>query len=278
LITLFSFIAAADDSNSSNAIDYNLTFNKYSDNPRYVSPQPMEFGANVSKSSAMTVNSLENQTRKHVYIQFYERPTNITAKKLELENYGIKLVGRAGGYATWIASMPASLTPADIPAEAGLRWMGEIPPEDKWGSNSPEVPDRARMGPGMIYVGIRMYEDVPLNDSKNLRDKYANTSSKYEIYLRSDDRNLIYEFVTNESNLTLIASEDAIKGIWFLPPREALPGNDLNVPSPTTNTSSTPKTNASPVSDTNGDYSVPGFGVLCSLTAFLLLFYMRYRR
>jgi hypothetical protein len=269
LITLFSSIAVAGDNNSSNAIDYNLTFNKYSDNPRYVSPQPMEFGTNVKESSLVKINASKEQTRKHVYIQFYERWQTEEQNEI-LENYGIEIVGRAGGYATKIASMSASLTPADIPAETGLRWMGEIPPEDKWSSGSPEVPDRARIEAGMIYIGVRMYEDVSINDSRNLRDRYAISSSQYSKYIRSDDRYLIYEFITEENNLTSILDEDIVENIWFLPPPPTVSSTEPDVQFPVTNTSS--------ASATAESQSVPGFRLISSLAAFMLLFYMRSRR
>ncbi|WP_321431275.1 hypothetical protein [uncultured Methanolobus sp.] len=272
-ILLFSFVAAAEDNNnSSNGIDYNLTFNKYSDNPRNLSPQPMEFGANVSKYSIMTVDSLDNQTRKHVYIQFYERPTDITAKKLEMEDYGIKLVGRAGGYTTWISSMPASLTPADIPAEAGLRWMGEIFPEDKWRYDDPmEVPERARLPGEMVIVRIRMHDDVSLNDSRQIRDKYANTSSIYAEYSQSSefDYGFLYQFVTREAHLTVIPQEDDIYSIGYIDtPYVPDETPESDVPSP--NNRSTPAN-----SETTESQSVPGFGAACSMIALIFLFCVR---
>jgi hypothetical protein len=269
LITLFSSIAVAGDNNSSNAIDYNLSFFSNGSTRDYTPPE-MEFGANVKESSLMTMDVSGEQVRKHVYIQFKERPTNIVSKKRELEQYGIHLLDPTAGYATWIASMPASLIPADIPAEAGLRWLGEIPPEDKWSSGSPEVPDRARIEAGMIYIGIQMYEDVSINDSRNLRDRYAISSSKYDSYSRSDDGNLIYEFITEENNLTSILDEDIVENIWFLPPPPTVSSTEPDVQFPVTNTSS--------ASATAESQSVPGFRLISSLAAFMLLFYMRSRR
>jgi hypothetical protein len=107
--------------------------------------------------------------------------------------------------------MPASLTPADIPVEAGLRWMGEIPPEDKWRYDEPEpVPEWAKLDNGMVIAWIWMYEDVSLNDSRKIRDKYANTSSIYDQYSNSNELSpgFDYQFVTGKENLSLMAEED----------------------------------------------------------------------
>jgi hypothetical protein len=247
--------------------DYNLSFFSNGSTRGYT-PTEMEFGANIGKSSVMTADMLMSQTRKHMYIQFKEGWPTVAQEKM-LGNYSIVLLGSIAGYGTYIASMPASLTPADIPAEAGLRWMGEIPPGDKWGSGSPEAPDRARLEGEVVIIGISMYDDVSLQDALQIRHKYANTSSEYDQYCTYNNNTLSYIFVTEEQNITLIADEDAVEEIGFLPPD---PVPTVEQPSQSQDTS-TPS-----ASETNESQSVPGFGLVYSLTALILLFYIRGKR
>lgn len=273
LIAQLSFLAAADDNNSSNAIDYSLSFFSNGSTRNYT-PSEMEFGANVKESSSVKMNTSGEQTRKHVYIQFYERwPTE--EQDQILENYGIVIIRGTAGHGNYIASMPASMTPADIPAKAGLRWMGEIPLEDKWKYNDPEeIPEWARLDNRMVIVWIWMHEDVSLNDSRKIRDKYANTSSIYEQYSRADEINdgFNYQFVTEEKNLSLMAKEDEIHIVGYIDSPsipDAPPENDV---------SSSDNVSASSASENNTLLSVPGFELVGSIDAFIILFCMRLRK
>lgn len=190
--------------------------------------------------------------RKHMYIQFKEKyPTQ--EQRILLGNFSIPILDPIGGYGTWIASMPASMNPADIPAEAGLRWMGDIPVGDKWISDNPEVPDRARLESGLVIVYVTFYDDVTLKDARKLLHKYVNNSSKYTPYrpVNESDFNGGYEFATEEHNIDLIVNEDIVSRIGY--------------PAPP------------PKPEDNESQSVPGFGALCSMNAFILLYFMRYR-
>jgi hypothetical protein len=186
---------------------------------RDYTPPIMEFGANVSEDQ---LPFLDQTQRKHVYAEFYEK-YSLKEQSILLENYGIRRLRKiGGGDRTYIASMPASLTAADIPAEAGLRWMGDIPPEDKWFYESSELPESARLPDGMVIVWVQMHGDISLDDSRELHEKYANNSSLDIQYSRGDwpDTGYIYRFVTGENNLTSIAEEDIVYRISYIDPNE----------------------------------------------------------
>jgi hypothetical protein len=130
IMVLCTFIASADQTNDSDK----YTFTNYGG--EVYTPEPMEFGANLNdteQSEIMTASvTLENETqRKHVLLQFYDNTTN--EQLLSLGDYGVKILDVAADD-TYIVSMPADFTPADLPNDAGLRWMGEIPVENKYES------------------------------------------------------------------------------------------------------------------------------------------------
>lgn len=122
IIILFILMLCVSSANANQANDSDkYTFDRYGGEK--FTPQPMEFGENLKNkgqdglgvSSSTKANEIE---RKHVLLQFYSAPND---EQLELlKEYGVQRVGVAAE-CTYIFSMSASLTPADLPAEAGLR-------------------------------------------------------------------------------------------------------------------------------------------------------------
>jgi hypothetical protein len=201
-------VASANQTNDSDK----YTFDNYGGEK--FTPQPMEFGENlkdhgknvVEISSTTKVNDSE---RKYVLLQFYSIPTE---GQLELlEEHGVQRVGVAAKY-TLIVSMPASLTPADLPAEAGLRWMGEIPVENKYDKyRGLNVPEWARAEDGQVEIWIGFYEDVTYEEAQAIANKYSISTPNFEMYPYVLDCLI----TTNENNITIIASEDFVKMVGF---------------------------------------------------------------
>lgn len=176
-------------------------------------PEPMEFGANLINGTTPVNSSIYNETeRKHVLLQFYSTPND---EQLELlKEYGVQRVGVAAKY-TLIVSMSANITPADLPAESGLRWMGEIPVENKY--NSLNVPDWARAEDGQVELEIRFYEDVTSQEALNIADKYSSSNPEL-LYHATNNDPIVYGIITEENNITSIASEDIVEFVYFSEP------------------------------------------------------------
>ncbi|MDK2832739.1 MAG: hypothetical protein PWQ75_2491 [Methanolobus sp.] len=194
-----TLVASADQTNDSDK----YTFQNYGG--EVYTPEPMEFGANMNGTESVT---LRNGTeRKHVLIQFYDNPTD---KQYEmLPNYGIEYLTSVAPY-TLIISMPADITAADLPAESGLRWMGEIPVENKYQYYGTNVPYYAKLEDGNVKLAIHFYEDVTSQDSENIVKKYSDNFSA-----PSNLRPWYYETITNETNISLIVKEDAVQQIGY---------------------------------------------------------------
>jgi hypothetical protein len=143
-----------------------------------------------------------------MWLQFYETPNE---EQLELlEDYGVQRVAVAASR-TLICSMPADMTAADLPAENGLRWMGEIPVENKYDYNHElNIPGWARTENGDVKLAIDFHEDVTSQDSTSIVKKYCDNFSA-----PSNFRPWYYETITNETNITLIASEDAVQSVGY---------------------------------------------------------------
>ncbi|WP_342306386.1 hypothetical protein [Methanolobus sp. ZRKC5] len=198
MIALCTPVASAGQTNDSDK----YTFQNYGG--EVYTPEPMEFGANLNDNS-----TLENgNSRKYMMFQFYETPNE---EQLELlENYGVLRVGVAARR-TLICSMPADLTAADLPAESGLRWMGEIPVENKYDYNyGLDVPEWARAEDGNVKLAIHFYEDVSSQDSTNIAQKYSDNFST-----PLNGRPWFYRTIINETNITFIASEDAVNKVTY---------------------------------------------------------------
>jgi hypothetical protein len=195
-----TLVASANQTNDSGK----YTFTNYGG--EVYTPEPMEFGANLNGNENAT---LENRTeRKHMMLQFY---ANLNEEQKEvLEEYGVQLVLGAGTY-SYIVSMPADYTAADLPAESGLRWMGEVPVEDKYdpalGLN---VPNWARTEDGKVKIDIRFYEDVSSQEAQILAEKYS--SSTPELV---SSQFVLYGITTDENELISIVNEDAVQMITF---------------------------------------------------------------
>jgi hypothetical protein len=194
-----TLVASADQTNDSDK----YTFQNYGG--EVYTPEPMEFGANMNGTESVT---LRNGTeRKHVLIQFYDNPTD---KQYEmLPNYGIEYLTSVAPY-TLIISMPADITAADLPAESGLRWMGEIPVENKYQYYGTDVPYYAKMEDGNVKLAVFFYEDVTSQASINIIQKYTDNFSA-----PSNLRPWYYETITNETNISLIVKEDAVQQIGY---------------------------------------------------------------
>ncbi|SFM59367.1 hypothetical protein [Methanolobus profundi] len=206
VIALCTLIASADQTNDSDK----YTFTNYGG--EVYTPEAMEFGANLDGTeqiSVMTTSAtLENQTeRKHVLLQFYETPND--EQLGALKEYEVRRVAVAAKY-TSIFSMPADYTAADLPGDVGLRWMGEIPVENKYDkSYGLNVPYYAKMEDGNVKLAVVFYEDVTSQDSINIIQKYTDNFSTPMIDI------LEYEIITAESNISLIANEDAVKHVGY---------------------------------------------------------------
>nr|WP_321496857.1 hypothetical protein [uncultured Methanolobus sp.] len=194
-------IASADQTNDSDK----YTFTNYGG--EVYTPQPMEFGANLNGNESVI---LENGTEtKHVYLQFYDNATD--EQLLLLEEYEIQILNFAAYY-TYVASMPADYTAADLPSESRLRWMGEIPVENKYDQNyGLNVPNYAKLEDGNVKLGVIFYEDITLQDSVEIMQKYSNNISTH-VYGNID---IEFEIITAESNISLIAKEDAVEYVGY---------------------------------------------------------------
>ncbi|WP_406661566.1 hypothetical protein V7O66_03360 [Methanolobus sp. ZRKC3] len=184
------------------------TFENYGG--KIYTPEPMEFGANLINGTIPENTSIYNETeRKHVMLQFYSIPFE---EQLELlEECGVHRVGVAAEY-TYIFSMPEILTAADLPADSGLRWMGELPVKNKYDhSFGLNVPERARTDDGQVELWLAFYEDVTYEEAQVIASKYSTSAPKFEMYPYSFNSIII----TNESNLTVIAAEDSIQRFTF---------------------------------------------------------------
>jgi hypothetical protein len=127
-----------------------------------------------------------------------------------LPNYGVKYLTSAAPY-TLISSMPADLTAADLPAESGLRWMGEIPIENKYDRYfGLDVPEWARLEDGNIQLAVRFYNDVTYQNALDTLNQYSNNITNFSYSLE-----IAYEIITNENNITLIASEDSVMYLGY---------------------------------------------------------------
>jgi hypothetical protein len=194
-----TLIASADQTNDSDK----YTFQNYGG--EVYTPEPMEFGANLNGNESVT---LENGTeRKHMMLQFYE---NTTGEQIGLlDSYGLIYVKKATDY-TFIFSMPADYTAADLPDNVGLRWMGEIPVENKYQYYGTDVPYYAKMEDGNVKLAVFFYEDVTSQASINIIQKYTDNFSA-----PSNLRPWYYETITNETNISLIVKEDAVQQIGY---------------------------------------------------------------
>ncbi|WP_406670731.1 hypothetical protein V7O67_02525 [Methanolobus sp. ZRKC4] len=198
MIALCTPVASANQTNDSDK----YTLDNYGG--EVYTPEPMEFGANLNDNS-----TLENgNSRKYMMFQFYSTPND---EQLELlKEYGVQRVGVAADY-TYIVSIPANLTPADLPDESGLRWMGEIPVENKYDRNyGLHVPEWARAEDGNVKLAIHFYEDVSSQDSTNIAQKYSDNFST-----PLNGRPWFYRTIINETNITFIASEDAVNKVTY---------------------------------------------------------------
>jgi hypothetical protein len=72
------------------------------------------------------------------------------------------------------------------------------------------VPGWARTEDGDVKLAIRFYEDVISQDSTSILEKYSDNFSA-----SSSLRPWDYETITNESNITLITSEDAVQLVGY---------------------------------------------------------------
>ena len=202
IMVLCTLIASADQTNDSDK----YTFDNYGG--EVYTPEPMEFGANLvnGETAVMSTSSatLENgSTRKHVLIQFYDNPTDNQYEMLQ--NYGINYLTSAAPY-TLIVSMPAELTAADLPAESGLRWMGEVPLENKYDRiYGLDVPEWAKLEDGNIQLSIRFYDDVTYQNALDTLNHYSNNITNFSYSLETS-----YEIVTNKNNISLLAGEDSV--------------------------------------------------------------------
>jgi hypothetical protein len=195
-----TLVASANQTNDSGK----YTFTNYGG--EVYTPEPMEFGANINETENIT---LRNGTeRKHILIQFYDNPTDEQYEMLP--NYGVKYLTSAAPY-TLISSMPADLTAADLPAESGLRWMGEIPIENKYDRYfGLDVPEWARLEDGNIQLAVRFYNDVTYQNALDTLNQYSNNITNFSYSLE-----IAYEIITNENNITLIASEDSVMYLGY---------------------------------------------------------------
>jgi hypothetical protein len=166
----------------------------------------MEFGVNLNGNDSII---LENGTeRKHVLLQFYETPND--EQLGVLKEYGVWRVAVAAK-CTYIFSMPADYTAADLPSDVGLRWMGEVQTENKYDHTyGLDVPEWARTEDGNVKLAIHFYEDVISQDSANIVKKYSENYST-----PSNFRPWYYETFTNETNITSIASEDVVQYVGY---------------------------------------------------------------
>ncbi|WP_321430189.1 hypothetical protein [uncultured Methanolobus sp.] len=204
IMVLCTLIASADQTNDSDK----YTFDNYGG--EVYTPEPMEFGANLDGTGQISVmtasDTLENQTeRKHVLLQFYEIPND--EQLGVLKEYGVRRVAVAAKY-TYIFSMPADYTAADLPDDVGLRWMGKILVENKYeGLN---VPDYARTEDGQVELEIHFYEDVTSEEAQVVAQKYSTITPQFYHQIH-----IIYDVTINESNITSIASEDIVQFVCF---------------------------------------------------------------
>ncbi|WP_292470237.1 hypothetical protein [Methanolobus sp.] len=72
------------------------------------------------------------------------------------------------------------------------------------------MPKWARTENGDVKLGIFFYEDVLTQDSIKIAEKYSENFSA-----TSKSRSWYYETITNETNITLIASEDAVQHVGY---------------------------------------------------------------
>ncbi|MDK2832738.1 MAG: hypothetical protein PWQ75_2490 [Methanolobus sp.] len=199
LISL-TLVASADQTNDSDK----YTFQNYGG--EVYTPEPMEFGANLNGNESVI---LENGTeRKHVYLQFYDNATD--EQLLLLEEYGIQILNFAAYY-TYVASMPADYTAADLPSESRLRWMGEIPVENKdlrgYGLS---VPDYARLDDGKIILTIVFYEDVTAENALAVVTKHSNNYTT-----PGTDYSYVYDIIIDENNISNVIIEDAVHSYGY---------------------------------------------------------------
>lgn len=211
LFLIFMLCVSVANANQTNDSD-KYTFDRYGGEK--FTPQPMEFGENLQNKGqdglGISSSTKANETeRKHMLLQFYANPNE--EQQEMLKERGVNFVHGAGTY-SFVVSMPASLTPADLPAEAGLRWMGEIPVENKYdhifGLNAPEW---ARTEDGQIELWIVFYEDVTYEEAQKIANKYSSTAPAFEMYPYMLDCLI----TTNEGNITAIASEDIVQRAGF---------------------------------------------------------------
>ena len=196
-----TLVASADQTNDSDK----YTFTNYGG--EVYTPEPMEFGANLNGNESVT---LENGTeRKHILLQVYETLT-VEEKEL-LESYGVRFLLGLGS-SSYMVSMPADYTAADLPDNVGLRWMGEIPVENKYDkSYGLNVPNYAKMEDGNVKLAVAFYEDTALQDSVDIIQKYSNNISTH-VY---QNIGVECEIITAESNISLIAKEDAVRYVGY---------------------------------------------------------------
>jgi hypothetical protein len=195
-----TLVASADQTKDSDK----YTFTNYGG--EVYTPEPMEFGANLNGNESVT---LKNGTeRKHVYLQFYSIPND--SQRSFLKNYSVVFVKYSGAY-SYVFSMPADYTAADLPDNVGLRWMGEIPVENKYDkSYGLNVPNYAKMEDGNVKLAIHFYEDVKSQDSENIVKKYSDNFST-----PLNGKPWFYRAIINEANITFVASEDAVNKIAY---------------------------------------------------------------
>nr|WP_321496856.1 hypothetical protein [uncultured Methanolobus sp.] len=195
-----TLVASADQTNDSDK----YTFQNYGG--EVYTPQPMEFGANLNGNESVI---LENGTeRKHVLLQVYETLT-VEEKEL-LESYGVRFLLGLGS-SSYTVSMPADYTAADLPGNVGLRWIGEIPVENKdprgYGLS---VPDYAKLDDGKIILTIVFYEDVTAENTLAVVTKHSNNYTT-----PGTDYSYVYDIIIDENNISNVIIEDAVHSYGY---------------------------------------------------------------
>jgi hypothetical protein len=205
----FTIVADAVNSTSINDISGDTDEYKIYLSSRQFVPEP---GIDPDFESELLAMGDAGIERAHVVIQFYHNP-NTSERAVLYKDFGVELQGCVHNYASF-ASISCELV-SDIVALPNVRWIGKILPDDKI---SPHIGDYGvgswAVNPnGTVNLLVGFFDDVSNDEAIQVIEKYGIVVAEPSPWGGN-----VWTVTMNESDITALAGEDAVKWIESVPP------------------------------------------------------------
>ena len=206
-----NFTIVADDENSASIGAISGDANEYKillKSRRFV-PEPGIDPDFESELSAMADAGVE---RAHVLMQFYDMP-NTSERAVLYKDFGVELQTYIPNNA-WFTDIPCKSV-SDIVALPNVRWIGKILPDDKI---SPHIRDCdvgswAVNPDGTVNLLAMFFDDISNDDATSVIGKYGNVAAEPSPWGGN-----VWTIMMNESDIAVLANEDAVQWIEPVPP------------------------------------------------------------